>query len=52
MTRWSQLTVLNLIEVHYLRLGGEIRPLAKAIILALLPGIEEEAGEHFEHVSS
>lgn len=42
--------VLNIIELHYLPLGHDLRPIAKPMQLALLPGLEEETSEHFERV--
>ncbi|PLW27497.1 hypothetical protein PCASD_17664 [Puccinia coronata f. sp. avenae] len=42
--------VLGLFEKFYLPLTAELRPAIKAFILALLPGLEEETGEHFERV--
>ena len=42
--------VLNIIELHYLPLGQDLRPIAKPMQLALLPGLEEETSEHFERV--
>ena len=39
---------LNLLETFYLPLGRRLRPALKAIILALLPGIDEEGGEYFD----
>ncbi|KAI8459463.1 Dopey, N-terminal-domain-containing protein [Phakopsora pachyrhizi] len=44
--------VLGLFETFYLPLKAELRPAMKAFILALLPGLEEETGEHFERVCS
>lgn len=44
--------VLGLFEKFYLPLKAELRPAIKAFILALLPGLEEETGEHFERVCS
>ncbi|KZS93323.1 hypothetical protein SISNIDRAFT_441139 [Sistotremastrum niveocremeum HHB9708] len=42
--------VLNLYETHYLPLGAHMRPIMKAFILALLPGLEEETSEYFDKV--
>ena len=39
---------LNLLETFYLPLGRRLRPALKALILALLPGIDEEGGEYFD----
>ncbi|MBW0470508.1 hypothetical protein O181_010223, partial [Austropuccinia psidii MF-1] len=44
--------VLKLFENFYLPLQSDLRPAMKAFILALLPGLEEETGEHFDHVCS
>jgi hypothetical protein len=32
-------------------LGDDLRPAAKAFILALLPGLDEETGDFFDRVS-
>ncbi|RPB20116.1 hypothetical protein L211DRAFT_858876 [Terfezia boudieri ATCC MYA-4762] len=39
---------LNLLETFYLPLGRKLRPALKSLILALLPGIDEEGGEYFD----
>lgn len=49
---YAQPTLLNLYDTHYLPLQEGLRPVMKAFILALLPGLEEETGEFFEKVSS
>ncbi|KAJ9665993.1 hypothetical protein H2201_003904 [Coniosporium apollinis] len=42
---------LALIEAHVITLDPEaLRPALKAIIICLLPGLEEETSEEFEHV--
>lgn len=46
-----QTTLLKLLQEHFIKLGPDLRPMARAFILALLPGIEEESSEHFEEVS-
>ncbi|TFK26748.1 hypothetical protein FA15DRAFT_255211 [Coprinopsis marcescibilis] len=43
-------TLLNLYEQHYLPLQSGLRPIMKAFILGLLPGLEEETGEFFDKV--
>jgi hypothetical protein len=43
-------TVLDLYETYYLPLGRSLRPASKALALALLPGLEEETGDHFDRV--
>lgn len=44
---------LALFEKHILRLdGAALRPALKAIILSLLPGLEDETSEDFEHMVS
>ncbi|KAF8079121.1 Dopey, N-terminal-domain-containing protein [Lyophyllum atratum] len=43
-------TLLNLYETYYLPLQSDLRPVMKAMILALLPGLEEETSEYFEKV--
>ncbi|KAF9486392.1 hypothetical protein BDN70DRAFT_822033, partial [Pholiota conissans] len=43
-------TILNIYDTHYLPLQGNLRPIMKSFILALLPGLEEETGEFFEKV--
>lgn len=45
-----QPTLLTLYDTHYLALQGSLRPIMKAFILALLPGLEEETGEFFDQV--
>ncbi|EGO05284.1 hypothetical protein SERLA73DRAFT_82881 [Serpula lacrymans var. lacrymans S7.3] len=45
-------TLLNIYDTHYLPLQGGLRPVMKAFILALLPGLEEETGEFFDKVLS
>lgn len=42
--------LLNLYDTHFLPLGTSLRPAARALVLALLPGLEEEAGEFFDKV--
>ncbi|CAG8690918.1 17565_t:CDS:2, partial [Acaulospora colombiana] len=41
-------TLLNLYDTHYLALQQALRPITKAFMLALLPGLEEENGEFFD----
>lgn len=43
--------MLGIFERFYLPLQESLRPATKAVILALLPGLEEETGEFFEKVS-
>jgi len=43
-------TLLNLYDTYYLPLQDALRPVMKAFILALLPGLEEETGEFFDKV--
>ncbi|EJU02805.1 hypothetical protein DACRYDRAFT_94483 [Dacryopinax primogenitus] len=43
-------TLLNIYDTHYLPLQGRLRPVMKAFILALLPGLEEETSEFFDKV--
>lgn len=40
--------MLEIYETFYLPLGAQLRPIAKALALALLPGIEEETGDFYE----
>ncbi|KAG8763896.1 hypothetical protein FRC12_008365, partial [Ceratobasidium sp. 428] len=42
--------LLNLYDTHFLPLGSSLRPATRALILALLPGLEEEQGEFFDKV--
>ncbi len=42
--------LLTIYETYYLPLGDHLRPATKAIILALLPGLEEETGDFFDRV--
>lgn len=44
----SQAHFLTLLETFLIPLGSSLRPAEKSIILALLPGLEEEHGEYFE----
>jgi len=50
-TQLLQPTLLNIYDTYYLPLQGDLRPVMKSFILALLPGLEEETGEFFEKVS-
>ncbi|KAG5643542.1 hypothetical protein DXG03_000683 [Asterophora parasitica] len=43
-------TLLNLFDTHYLPLQSALRPVMKSMILALLPGLEEETSEFFDKV--
>lgn len=43
-------TVLDIYETFYVPLGRSLRSASKALALALLPGLEEETGDHFERV--
>lgn len=42
--------LINIYETYYLPLGSDLRPATKALILALLPGVEEETGDFFDRV--
>ena len=42
--------LISLYETHYLPLGDDLRPATKALILALLPALEEETGDFFDRV--
>ncbi|EIW69034.1 hypothetical protein TREMEDRAFT_71761 [Tremella mesenterica DSM 1558] len=42
--------LLNMYERYYLPLQDGLRPATKAMILALLPGMEEETGDFFDRV--
>ncbi|EJC98757.1 uncharacterized protein FOMMEDRAFT_170958 [Fomitiporia mediterranea MF3/22] len=42
--------LLGLFEKYYVPLQAELRPIMRAFILALLPGLEEETSESFEQV--
>ena len=42
--------LLKIYETHYIPLGEDLRPVTKALILALLPGMEEETGDFFDQV--
>jgi len=44
--------LLTLLEKHYLPLREDLRPVTRAFILALLPGLEEETNEFFDKVLS
>jgi hypothetical protein len=43
--------LINIYETYYLPLGEDLRAATKALILALLPGVEEEIGDFFDQVS-
>jgi hypothetical protein len=43
--------LISLYETYYLPLGEDLRPATKALVLALLPGMEEETGDFFDRVS-
>ncbi|CAD6893213.1 unnamed protein product [Tilletia laevis] len=45
-------SLLTLLEKHYLPLKEDLRPITRAFILALLPGLEEETNEFFDKVLS
>ncbi|KAE8212602.1 hypothetical protein CF326_g9892, partial [Tilletia indica] len=45
-------SLLTLLERHYLPLKEDLRPITRAFILALLPGLEEETNEFFDKVLS
>ncbi|WFD18345.1 hypothetical protein MCAP1_000546 [Malassezia caprae] len=42
--------VLGLYETYYLPLGVDLRPVTRAMLLSLLPGLEEESSEFFDRV--
>lgn len=42
--------VLALFDRFYVPLSVDLRPLTRALLLSLLPGLEEENGEFFDHV--
>ncbi|WVR03946.1 hypothetical protein IAU60_000945 [Kwoniella sp. DSM 27419] len=44
--------LIRIYETYYLPLGPDLRPATKAIILALLPGLEEETGDFFDKILS
>lgn len=44
--------VLNIFEKYMIPLGGKLLPHLPSTIIALLPGLEEETGEHFESCAS
>ena len=48
----QQPPLLNIYETYYLPLKAGIRPITKAFILALMPGLEEEAGDFFDKVTN
>lgn len=45
-------SLISLYETYYIPLGEDLRPATKAMILALLPGVEEETGDFFDRVRS
>ena len=42
--------LLSLYSKYYIPLGDSIKPCLKGLLLALLPGLEEEGNEHFDKV--
>ena len=42
--------VLHLLDQYYVPLGADLRPVTRALLLSLLPGLEEESGEFFDRV--
>lgn len=44
--------VLGLYETYYLPLSVDLRPVTRAMLLSLLPGLEEESSEFFDRVVS
>lgn len=42
--------VLRLYETYYLPLSVDLRPVTRALLLSLLPGLEEESSEFFDRV--
>lgn len=42
--------LINIYQTYYLPLKDDLRPATKALILALLPGVEEETGDFFDQV--
>ncbi|EOR01446.1 Protein dopey-1 [Wallemia ichthyophaga EXF-994] len=44
--------VLELYKSHYFPLRSHLRPIIKSMTLSLLPGLEEENGEHFDDALS
>jgi hypothetical protein len=40
--------LLKIYGTYYIPLGDDLRSVTKAIILALLPGMEEETGDFFD----
>ncbi|CAO1636291.1 unnamed protein product [Sympodiomycopsis kandeliae] len=40
--------VLALLEEFYLPLGDDLKPMTRALVLAVLPGLEEEGAENFD----
>ncbi|OCF39597.1 hypothetical protein I317_06612 [Kwoniella heveanensis CBS 569] len=44
--------LINIYQTYYLPLGPDLRPATKALVLALLPGMEEETGDFFDQILS
>ena len=42
--------VLDIYERFYLPLHTDLRPMTRALLLSLLPGVEEESSEFFDRV--
>ncbi|KAI9179024.1 hypothetical protein H9P43_005686 [Blastocladiella emersonii ATCC 22665] len=40
--------LLSLVEIHFLPLRLQLHPILRSLVMALLPGLEEEDNEHFE----
>ncbi|ORY25817.1 Dopey, N-terminal-domain-containing protein [Naematelia encephala] len=42
--------LISIYDAYYLPLGEDLRPATKALMLALLPGMEEETGDFFDKI--
>ncbi|WFD42123.1 hypothetical protein MPSI1_000761 [Malassezia psittaci] len=44
--------LLDIFERYYIQLSVDLRPVTRALLLSLLPGLEEESSESFDRVKS
>jgi hypothetical protein len=46
----AQPQLLAIFEKYYFRLGAELKPTMRGLVIALLPVVEEEGSEYFDKV--
>jgi hypothetical protein len=49
-TYWLQPQLLSIFEKYYLKLGPDLKPAMRGLVIALLPVVEEEGSEYFDKV--